>query len=169
MRAITLNFLYRANSEANLYTMIVKQIQFCFQTSSKKTMRSFRNFRSFSINYKTKIRSFTTKMSVDDMCAHEVVTKAEKSNPNSVIQVFFFVSNSIISEILFPDHAILSFLIYCFYFQKVIDEFVSNGHRMMNLGQQKGAIVDKVLEKVKPKLLLELGTYCGYSATRFFT
>ena len=102
--------------------MIVKQIQFCFQTSSKKTMRSFRNFRSFSINYKTKIRSFTTKMSVDDMCAHEVVTKAEKSNPNSVIQVFFFVSNSIFSEILFPDHAILSFLflIYAFIFKRLL-------------------------------------------------
>ena len=150
--------------------MIVKQIQFCFQTSSKKTMRSFRNFRSFSINYKTKIRSFTTKMSVDDMCAHEVVTKAEKSNPNSVIQVFFcfefdFFRNSFSwsrnFEFPFPNIR--------FYLQKVIDEFVSNGHRMMNLGQQKGAIVDKVLEKVKPKLLLELGTYCGYSATRFFT
>ncbi|KAM9099809.1 catechol O-methyltransferase isoform X2 [Sarcophilus harrisii] len=32
--------------------------------------------------------------------------------------------------------------------------------------EHHGLIVDKVVEEVKPKVLLELGTYCGYSAVR---
>ncbi|XP_020852089.1 LOW QUALITY PROTEIN: catechol O-methyltransferase [Phascolarctos cinereus] len=36
----------------------------------------------------------------------------------------------------------------------------------MHVGDIKGVIVDKVMEEVKPQILLELGTYCGYSAVR---
>lgn len=40
---------------------------------------------------------------------------------------------------------------------------------MMNLGDLKGKELDKVVKSKDPKLLLELGTYCGYSAVRFFS
>ncbi|KAK9807497.1 hypothetical protein WJX72_000971 [[Myrmecia] bisecta] len=48
-----------------------------------------------------------------------------------------------------------------------IDEFAYNKSWMMNVGDVKGAIVDKAILDCNPKVLLELGTYCGYSATRF--
>ena len=38
----------------------------------------------------------------------------------------------------------------------------------MNLGDEKGNIVRKnVLEKYKPKKILEVGGYCGYSSIYF--
>lgn len=37
---------------------------------------------------------------------------------------------------------------------------------MMNVGDEKGAILDRAVERARPRQLLELGTYCGYSALR---
>lgn len=37
----------------------------------------------------------------------------------------------------------------------------------MNLGDVKGAIADRVINEAQPKVLVELGGYCGYSAVRF--
>ena len=48
-----------------------------------------------------------------------------------------------------------------------IDEFCEKNW-MMNLGYEKGNIIRTVvLEKVKPKNILEIGGYCGYSAIYF--
>ncbi|KAM9099807.1 catechol O-methyltransferase isoform X1 [Sarcophilus harrisii] len=47
-----------------------------------------------------------------------------------------------------------------------IDQYCYQKEWAMNVGDTKGLIVDKVVEEVKPKVLLELGTYCGYSAVR---
>jgi catechol O-methyltransferase len=38
---------------------------------------------------------------------------------------------------------------------------------MMNLGPEKGEILKSVFEKYKPKRILELGGYCGYSSLVF--
>jgi catechol O-methyltransferase len=37
---------------------------------------------------------------------------------------------------------------------------------MMNVGDEKGPILDRAIERTRPRQLLELGTYCGYSALR---
>ncbi|XP_057860680.2 uncharacterized protein LOC131069331 [Cryptomeria japonica] len=37
---------------------------------------------------------------------------------------------------------------------------------MMNIGKQKGSILESAVQRCEPKLALELGTYCGYSAIR---
>ncbi len=37
---------------------------------------------------------------------------------------------------------------------------------MMNVGDEKGEILDAAIRRAEPKRLLELGTYCGYSALR---
>uniref|UniRef100_UPI00398E3EBF catechol O-methyltransferase A n=1 Tax=Pristiophorus japonicus TaxID=55135 RepID=UPI00398E3EBF len=47
-----------------------------------------------------------------------------------------------------------------------IDKFCWEKEWAMNVGDVKGAILDKVLEEVNPSTVLELGTYCGYSALR---
>uniref|UniRef100_K3WCQ8 catechol O-methyltransferase n=1 Tax=Globisporangium ultimum (strain ATCC 200006 / CBS 805.95 / DAOM BR144) TaxID=431595 RepID=K3WCQ8_GLOUD len=47
-----------------------------------------------------------------------------------------------------------------------IDEFASARH-MMNVGINKGKIVDKEIRKKKPTVMAELGGYTGYSAVRF--
>jgi catechol O-methyltransferase len=52
---------------------------------------------------------------------------------------------------------------------KTIDEFCYNQHWMMNLGDQKGAIVDKIVKSKFPKHVLEMGTYCGYSSCRILS
>jgi catechol O-methyltransferase len=49
---------------------------------------------------------------------------------------------------------------------RVIDDFCYHRKFMMNVGDEKGAILDHAVERVRPKLSLELGTYCGYSALR---
>lgn len=48
-----------------------------------------------------------------------------------------------------------------------IDDFCSNEHWMMNVGPEKGAFVDEVIRQVQPKVMVELGTYVGYSAVRW--
>uniref|UniRef100_A0A8C4YS94 Catechol O-methyltransferase n=1 Tax=Gopherus evgoodei TaxID=1825980 RepID=A0A8C4YS94_9SAUR len=47
-----------------------------------------------------------------------------------------------------------------------IDKYCSQKEWAMNVGAEKGLILDKILEETKPSVLLELGTYCGYSAVR---
>jgi catechol O-methyltransferase len=49
---------------------------------------------------------------------------------------------------------------------RAIDDFCYRHAFMMNVGDEKGAILDRAIERVRPRQLLELGTYCGYSALR---
>ena len=49
---------------------------------------------------------------------------------------------------------------------RVIDEFCMNRSVMINVGDEKGEILDRAVRRASPQLLLELGTYCGYSALR---
>jgi len=49
---------------------------------------------------------------------------------------------------------------------RVIDEFCYEQSIMMNVGDEKGAILDRAVQRARPRRLLELGTYCGYSALR---
>ena len=49
---------------------------------------------------------------------------------------------------------------------RVIDEFAYTESFLMNVGDEKGAILDEALRRKNPKAILELGTYCGYSALR---
>jgi catechol O-methyltransferase len=47
-----------------------------------------------------------------------------------------------------------------------VDEFCYRRSAMMNVGDEKGAILDRAVQQCEPHRLLELGTYCGYSAMR---
>ncbi|XP_034781399.2 catechol O-methyltransferase-like [Acipenser ruthenus] len=47
-----------------------------------------------------------------------------------------------------------------------IDKYCSQQEWAMNVGDEKGLILDRVLQEASPSLVLELGTYCGYSAVR---
>ena len=47
-----------------------------------------------------------------------------------------------------------------------IDEFCYGESIMINVGDEKGEILDEAIRQVRPRRLLELGTYCGYSALR---
>jgi catechol O-methyltransferase len=49
---------------------------------------------------------------------------------------------------------------------RTIDEFAYNTAFLINVGDEKGQILDRAVESAKPKRILELGTYCGYSALR---
>ena len=49
---------------------------------------------------------------------------------------------------------------------RVVDEFCYEQSIMMNVGDEKGAILDEAVRRARPRRLLELGTYCGYSALR---
>src|SRR5215212_11450305 len=49
---------------------------------------------------------------------------------------------------------------------RVVDEFCLNRSVMINVGDEKGEILDRAVRRAEPSLLLELGTYCGYSALR---
>ncbi|TMW57724.1 hypothetical protein Poli38472_014327 [Pythium oligandrum] len=48
----------------------------------------------------------------------------------------------------------------------VIDKF-GYENWMMNVGDVKGSIVDAEIRKLQPKVMVEIGGYCGYSAVRF--
>ncbi|XP_044131508.1 catechol O-methyltransferase-like isoform X2 [Bufo gargarizans] len=60
-----------------------------------------------------------------------------------------------------------------------IDQYCHKKEWAMNVGDQKGLILDNIVKETNPNVCLELGTYCGYSAvriarllkpgTRFFT
>jgi catechol O-methyltransferase len=47
-----------------------------------------------------------------------------------------------------------------------IDEFCYEQSFMINVGDEKGAILDAAVSRTNPSLVLELGTYCGYSGLR---
>ncbi|WP_405163733.1 O-methyltransferase [Nocardia sp. NBC_01499] len=47
-----------------------------------------------------------------------------------------------------------------------IDDFARNRSLLMNVGDEKGLILDNAIRRAEPTLLLELGAYCGYSAVR---
>lgn len=49
---------------------------------------------------------------------------------------------------------------------RVIDDFCYHHCFMINVGDEKGKILDEAIRRVRPRRLLELGTYCGYSALR---
>ena len=49
---------------------------------------------------------------------------------------------------------------------RVIDDFGMNRSFLINVGDEKGEILDRAVRRASPKLILELGTYCGYSALR---
>ncbi|MEE6504334.1 hypothetical protein FKM82_005151 [Ascaphus truei] len=48
----------------------------------------------------------------------------------------------------------------------MIDKYCSTKEWAMNVGDEKGLIMDFVLKETDPSVLLEMGTYCGYSAVR---
>jgi len=47
-----------------------------------------------------------------------------------------------------------------------IDRFAYEQSFLINVGDEKGAILDAAVKRARPKRILELGTYCGYSALR---
>jgi catechol O-methyltransferase len=49
---------------------------------------------------------------------------------------------------------------------RVIDDFCVTRSVMINVGDEKGEILDRAVQRASPSLLLELGTYCGYSGLR---
>uniref|UniRef100_A0A3P8QRA8 catechol O-methyltransferase n=1 Tax=Astatotilapia calliptera TaxID=8154 RepID=A0A3P8QRA8_ASTCA len=49
---------------------------------------------------------------------------------------------------------------------KAIDNFCRQKEWAMNVGDEKGCILDSVVSEVNPVTVLELGTYCGYSTVR---
>jgi catechol O-methyltransferase len=49
---------------------------------------------------------------------------------------------------------------------RIVDDFAYHRSFLINVGDEKGAILDQAIRRTKPRKLLELGTYCGYSALR---
>ncbi len=47
-----------------------------------------------------------------------------------------------------------------------VDDFAYNKSFLINVGDEKGKLLDAAIRRAEPTLLLELGTYCGYSALR---
>ncbi|ETE65680.1 Catechol O-methyltransferase [Ophiophagus hannah] len=47
-----------------------------------------------------------------------------------------------------------------------IDKYCGQYEWAMNVGDEKGIILDKTVEEAEPTVALEMGTYCGYSAIR---
>ncbi|XP_036389033.1 catechol O-methyltransferase A [Megalops cyprinoides] len=47
-----------------------------------------------------------------------------------------------------------------------IDHFCRHSEWAMNVGDEKGSILDSVVSELNPNTSLELGTYCGYSTVR---
>src|SRR3954453_6142647 len=47
-----------------------------------------------------------------------------------------------------------------------IDTFATEKSMLVNVGDEKGALLDAAIRRVDPRRVLELGTYCGYSALR---
>ncbi|KAL3421852.1 catechol o-methyltransferase [Phlyctema vagabunda] len=50
---------------------------------------------------------------------------------------------------------------------RTIDEFGRTKKYLMNVGEDKGKIVTKLIQEVKPQTMVELGGYCGYSTILF--
>lgn len=49
---------------------------------------------------------------------------------------------------------------------RAIDDFCKHTEWAMNVGDEKGAVLDSIVVETSPSTALELGTYCGYSAIR---
>ncbi|XP_028303322.1 catechol O-methyltransferase B isoform X2 [Gouania willdenowi] len=49
---------------------------------------------------------------------------------------------------------------------QTIDQFCRQREWAMNVGDEKGCILDSVVTETNPTTVLELGTYCGYSTVR---
>jgi catechol O-methyltransferase len=47
-----------------------------------------------------------------------------------------------------------------------IDEFAYEKTFLINVGDEKGELLDAAVKRADPRVALELGTYCGYSALR---
>lgn len=47
-----------------------------------------------------------------------------------------------------------------------IDRFAYDESLLINVGDEKGELVDAAVRRANPQLALELGTYCGYGALR---
>ncbi|MEZ0343005.1 O-methyltransferase [Mycobacterium sp. pV006] len=47
-----------------------------------------------------------------------------------------------------------------------VDRFARREAMLVNIGDEKGQLLDAAVRRAQPKLALELGTYCGYSALR---
>jgi catechol O-methyltransferase len=47
-----------------------------------------------------------------------------------------------------------------------IDKFAYEKSMLMNIGDEKGALLDAAVRRAAPSLVLELGTYCGYGSLR---
>ncbi|WIM88866.1 O-methyltransferase [Candidatus Mycobacterium wuenschmannii] len=47
-----------------------------------------------------------------------------------------------------------------------IDRFAYEKSMLINVGDEKGVLLDAAVRRAGPKLALELGTYCGYGALR---
>ena len=47
-----------------------------------------------------------------------------------------------------------------------IDRFAYEKSLLINVGDEKGVLLDAAVRRADPKLALELGTYCGYGALR---
>lgn len=50
---------------------------------------------------------------------------------------------------------------------EAIDEYGKTKKYLMNVGEFKAKIVEKLIKEVKPQVMVELGGYCGYSAIAF--
>ncbi|XP_057836257.1 uncharacterized protein LOC131046513 [Cryptomeria japonica] len=48
----------------------------------------------------------------------------------------------------------------------VMDAYAKTSGWLMNIGDDKGPILDQALDKYNPRVVIELGTFCGYSAVR---
>jgi catechol O-methyltransferase len=49
---------------------------------------------------------------------------------------------------------------------RTIDDYARRKSFLINVGDEKGAILDGVIERLRPQLVLEVGAYVGYSALR---
>ena len=49
---------------------------------------------------------------------------------------------------------------------RVIDDFGWHKSLLINVGDKKGPILDKAMRDARPRLVLEVGAYIGYSALR---
>ena len=47
-----------------------------------------------------------------------------------------------------------------------VDKFATEKTMLVNVGDEKGALLDAAVRRANPGVALELGTYCGYSALR---
>src|SRR5215510_5120516 len=47
-----------------------------------------------------------------------------------------------------------------------IDQYAYATSFLVNIGDEKGAVLDAAVRRADPQLALELGTYCGYGALR---